>query len=189
MVGNSTQKGLCSAPLVPGYMFYYCGSFLHASDVAQLSLLQKKKLKALLYWREDTIQMPAHRGPTLCLILYLPKQKRLEGTGRESFSNEWVLKTLFLWENSSLYHYTLNISDLQCKPEGKKNNATRFSALEDRVSHSNLDVTEISIPGSGKTRQSWATLIHWLLSWRDTCKVLGKHLFLFVSSTKTLEMT
>lgn len=82
------QKGLCSAPLVPGYMFYYCGSFLHASDVAQLGLLQKKKLKALLYWGEETIQMPAHRDPTLYLILCLPQQKSLEGTGRESFSKE-----------------------------------------------------------------------------------------------------
>lgn len=84
---NSTQKGLCSVLLDPGYMFYYCGSFLRASDVAELSLLQKQKLKALLYWRVDIIHMPAHRGSTFYLILYLPKYKSLEGPGKESFSS------------------------------------------------------------------------------------------------------
>lgn len=153
LVCNSTQKGLCSAPLVAGCMFYYCGRSLHASDVAELSLLQKQKLKALLHWREHIIHVPAHRGPTIHLILCLPKSKRLEGTVRESFT------TFFLWENSSLYHYTLHISDLQWKLEGKKMNRTGFSALEDRVTHSNLDVAVISIPGTGKTRENWAKLI------------------------------
>lgn len=34
---NSTLIDLSSALLVPGYMFYYNESFLHASNVAQLS--------------------------------------------------------------------------------------------------------------------------------------------------------
>lgn len=152
-------------------MFYYCGNIRHASDVAQLSLLYKQKLKALIIGERISLRyLLTGALPSISSSIFQNKKvwKALgENLLRHFFFGKTVLCTttpcIFLTFNANLR---------------EKRYIIGFSALEDRVTHSNLDVAEISIPGTGKTRQNWTKLIQWLLSWTDAHKVICKHLFL-----------
>lgn len=61
-----------------------------------------------------------------------------------------------IWENSSLYHCALHISDLPMLTWEKKKQIRMLS--EDENTDTGLDVTEFSIPISGKNGPDWIKL-------------------------------